>query len=96
MLTYVVLMNFTHQGMTTVKDSPKRAQAAKAMIEKLGATMKTFWTQGQYDVVSILEAPDEATARSVTLAIARQGNVRTQTLRAFTLEEMTAAVDKLD
>lgn len=96
MLTYVVLMNFTHQGITTVKDSPKRAQAAKAMLEKLGVTMKTYWTQGQYDVVSILEAPDEATARTAMLSVARQGNVRTQTLRAFTLDEMTKAVDALD
>ncbi len=96
MLTYVVLMNFTHQGITTVKDSPKRAQAAKAKMEKLGVTIKMLWTQGQYDLVSILEAPDEATARAVTLAIASQGNVRTQTLRAFTLDEMTATVDKLE
>ena len=96
MLTYVVLMNFTHQGMTTVKDSPKRAQAAKAKMEKLGVTIKMLWTQGQYDLVSILEAPDEATARTVTLAIASQGNVRLQTMRAFTSDEMTATVDKLE
>ena len=75
---------------------PEASSSSEGQDEKLGATIKMLWTQGQYDLVSILEAPDEATARAVTLAIASQGNVRTQTLRAFTLDEMTATVDKLE
>jgi uncharacterized protein with GYD domain len=59
MATYIVLANFTEEGIRKIKDSPKRADAFKDMAKKVGATVKElFWTLGQYDVVAIVEAPD--------------------------------------
>ena len=63
MVTYVVLSKFTDQGIRNVKESPKRAEAFKQMAKTLGVTVKEiFWTQGRYDIVTIVEAPDEASA----------------------------------
>jgi uncharacterized protein with GYD domain len=64
MATYILLMNFTDQGIRKIKDSPKRADAFKDMAKKCGATVKdVFWTLGEYDVVSIVEAPDDISMR---------------------------------
>jgi uncharacterized protein with GYD domain len=96
MATYVTLMNFTKQGLGSVKDTVKRAEAAKKAAREAGATIKeALWTQGQYDIVLISEAPDDATATALLLTIAKQGNVRTQTLRAFTAAEMQGILDKV-
>src|SRR5262249_37752661 len=66
MATYVVLVNFTDQGVRNAKDSPKRADAFKDMAKKCGATVKDiYWTQGQYDAVTILESPDDMTATAL-------------------------------
>ena len=63
MVTYVVLGNFTDQGIRAAKDSPKRAEAFKKRAETFGITVKElFWTQGRYDVVTVLDAPDESSA----------------------------------
>jgi uncharacterized protein with GYD domain len=60
MPTYIMLLNFTDQGIRNIKDSPKRADAFKNTAKKAGATVKeVFWTLGQYDVVTIVEAPDD-------------------------------------
>jgi uncharacterized protein with GYD domain len=96
MATYVVLASFTDQGIRNVKDSPKRADAFKEMAKTFGVTVKELvWTQGQYDVVTILEAPDEVAAMALSLSLGALGNVRTQTLRAFSAADMKAAVDKM-
>jgi len=93
MVTYVVLGNFTDQGIRAAKDSPKRAEAFKKMAETFGITVKElFWTQGRYDIVTILDAPDESSFMSLTLSLAALGNVRTESLRAFSAAEMTKAV----
>jgi uncharacterized protein with GYD domain len=84
MPTYVMLASFTEQGIRNIKDSPKRADAFKNTAKKAGATVKeVFWTLGQYDVVAIVEAPDDVTMTALGLATGKLGNVRTQTLRAF-------------
>jgi uncharacterized protein with GYD domain len=84
MATYIVLGNFTDQGLRNVKDTTKRAQAVTEMAKKLGATLKeVYWTLGQYDLVIVMEAPDEATVATLGLSIGALGNVRGQTLRAF-------------
>ena len=89
MATYIMLGNFTDQGVRNVKDSPKRADALRAMAAKLGITVKeVYWTLGQYDIATILEAPDEASVTSLGLSIGALGNVRTQTLRAFSADEL--------
>ncbi|MDA9399431.1 GYD domain-containing protein [Bradyrhizobium sp. CCBAU 45389] len=96
MVTYVVLSNFTDQGVRNVKDSPKRADAFKEMAKTFGVTVKEIvWTQGRYDVVTVLEAPDEAAAMSLSLSLGALGNVRTETLRAFSAADMTKIVGKM-
>ena len=96
MTTYIALGNFTEQGMRTIKDTTKRAAANEKALKKMGVTMKAlYWTMGQYDLVSIVEAPDDVSMSAVSLAIGAAGNVRGQTLRAYTREEMEAIVKKL-
>src|SRR5438093_12654414 len=89
MPTYIVLGNFTDQGVRNVKETTKRAEAMRAAAKKLKITVKeTYWTLGAYDVATIVEAPDEATVTAFGLGIGALGNVRTQTLRAFSAEEI--------
>jgi len=96
MLTYVLLAKFTEQGARNAKNSPKRADAFKGMAKTFGVTVKDIvWTQGRYDIVSIVEAPDEASVMSLELSLCALGNVRTETLRAFSAAEMTKIVDNM-
>src|SRR5712675_2958538 len=96
MVTYVVLSKFTDQGIRNAKESPKRADAFKQMAKTFGVTVKEiFWTQGRYDVVTILEAPDESSAMSLNLSLGALGNVRTEALRAFSAADMTTIVGKM-
>jgi uncharacterized protein with GYD domain len=96
MVTQISLMNFTDQGIRGVKDSAKRASAAAEAAKKFGVTMREiFWTQGAYDIVCILEGPDEQSISAFGLAVAAQGNVRSQSLRAFTKDEMGQILSKL-
>ena len=96
MPTYVALTNFTHQGIMNVKDTTKRADAFKSAAKKAGCTVKEiYWTQGQYDNVMIMDAPDDASATAVLMSLGKLGNVRTQTLRAFTAAELAPILDKV-
>ena len=96
MATYVVLVNFTDQGVRNVKDSPKRADAFKEMAKKCGATVKDlYWTQGQYDAVTIVDAPDDTTATALAFSVGALGNIRTETLRAFSAADMKGIIDKM-
>lgn len=89
MATFIGLIHFTDQGIRNVKESPDRADAFKALAEKSGVTVKgIYWTVGHYDLVTILEAPDDESATAVLLGVGSLGNVRTETLRAFSGEEM--------
>jgi uncharacterized protein with GYD domain len=81
---YVMLANWTDQGARQVKDSPKRLDAArKALIEMGGEFRSVYMTMGDYDLVAIYEAPDDAVAARFTLLLAQMGSVRTRTLKAF-------------
>lgn len=84
MATYISLVNYTQQGIQNIKDSPKRLDAVKKMLTDMGGELKDFYlTMGQYDIVTVIEAPsDEVVARFV-LALGSRGNVRTTTLKAF-------------
>jgi uncharacterized protein with GYD domain len=96
MPSYIVLGTFTDQGIRNVKDSPKRAEAVGKLAKAAGATIKeTYYTLGQYDFVSIIEAPDDIAMTGLGLSIGRLGNVRTQTLRAFPPAEMKAILGKV-
>jgi uncharacterized protein with GYD domain len=96
MVTYVVLAKFTDQGIRNAKDSPKRAEAFRQLAKTFGATVKDiFWTQGRYDIVTIAESPDESSAISLSLSLGGLGNVRTESLRAFSAADMTTIVGKM-
>jgi uncharacterized protein with GYD domain len=96
MPTYVTLTNFTHQGIQNVKDTTKRADAFKSAAKKAGCTVKEiYWTQGQYDSVLIMDAPDDASATAAMMSLGKLGYVRTQTLRAFTAAELAPILDKV-
>lgn len=89
MATYIVLGHFTDQGIRNVKETTRRAEAFKTIAEKAGATVKeVYWTLGQFDVASIVDAPDDASVNTLLLSVGALGNIRTQTLRAFSADEM--------
>ena len=91
MAKYIVLTDFTDQGVRTVTESVKRAKSSQSTFEKFGCKKTAqFWTLGQHDLVTLLEAPDDETAMKAVLAVGKLGNVRTITMRAFTADEMEA------
>lgn len=95
MATFVTLANFTDQGARSIKDSPQRFEAFKAMAEEAGLVVKgAYWTMGAHDIVLITEGTEEA-QMVASMKGAALGNVRTQTLRAFTAAEMKKLVSKL-
>lgn len=96
MATYIVLSHFTDQGVRNVKDTTKRAEAAREMARRFGVEMKDiYWTLGSYDLVVLCEAPDDASMTALGLALGQLGNVRTQTLRAFNRDEMNKILAKV-
>ena len=96
MATYIMLANFTDQGIRNVKDLVKRAEAFKELAKGAGVTVKDlYWALGQYDIVAIADAPDEVTMTALGLTLGKSGNVRTQTLRAFSADDMTKILAKV-
>ena len=96
MATYITLSTFTEQGIKSVKDTVKRADAVKEAAGKFGVTLQSIhWTQGQYDIIGVWEAKDELSIAAMGLAIAQAGNISTQTLRAFSRDDMTAILAKV-
>lgn len=95
MPTYIALLNWTDQGIRGYKDTAKRAEAFAAATQNLGASLlNIYWTVGPYDVVAVVEAPDDETASAALLQLGGAGNVRTTTLRAFGREEMDGIIAK--
>jgi len=91
MTTYIVLANFTDQGIRNIKDTTKRADAFKKLAKSMGVTVKEiYWTLGAHDIVTVIEAPEDAAVTALGLALGKSGNVRTQTLRAFSHADMDA------
>lgn len=96
MVTYIGLMKFTDKGIASVKDTTKRAAAAREVAGRFGVTMREiYWTLGEYDLACVLDGQDEASVTAFTLAIASQGNVKSQLLRAFTAAETDKILAKL-
>lgn len=96
MITYIGLMSFTDKGIASIKDSTKRAAAAKEAAAKFGVNMRDiYWTMGECDMVAVLEADSEQALAAFNLAVAAQGNVRARSLRAFNAKEMDAVLAKL-
>lgn len=95
MATYVNLMKFTDQGIRNFKDTVARAENYGAAIKKAGGRLvQEVWTTGEYDLIILLEAPDDETAASLALQLSTLGNVRTKTLRGFTGGEMKGIISK--
>jgi uncharacterized protein with GYD domain len=96
MAMYVSLLQFTEQGIRNIKDTTKRAAAATAEAEKMGMKVRdAFWTLGRYDLVLLLEAPDDQSVTAFSLKLGALGNVKTQTMRAFRSEEMEDILAKI-
>jgi uncharacterized protein with GYD domain len=96
MATYIVLGQFTDQGVRNVKETTKRAKSFQAMAQKLGVTVKAiYWTLGPYDVVTVADAPDDESVTALLLSAGALGNLRTQSLRAFSAEEMGRILGKM-
>lgn len=88
MPTYVTLIRYTQQGVERIKESPARLDAAKKAFQAMGGKLKEFYlVNGRYDIVIVSEASDDETATKIALATASLGNVRTETMRAYTEAE---------
>jgi uncharacterized protein with GYD domain len=96
MPTYVTLIHYTDQGVKTFKDLPQRLDETRRAGEAVGARLIGFYlTMGQYDAIAITEAPDDAAVARLALAAGARGNVKTETLRAFTEDEAMAIAASL-
>jgi len=102
MPTYISLLHFTQDGVKNIKDSPARLDEAKKAFQAMGAEMKAWYlTLGEYDAVAIAEAPDDETGTNdetgtkLLLMIGSQGNIRTETFRAFTEDEYRKMISEL-
>jgi len=84
MATYISLCNWTDRGAQQVKDSPRRFEAAKKLLRDMGGDIKQFYlTMGDFDLVAVAEAPDDAVMARFLMQLGMLGNVRTHTLKAF-------------
>lgn len=93
---YISLLKFTQKGIADIKGSPGRVNQAKALAQKMGIKWVGFWTTlGEYDAVAIVDAPNDQVAATYVLAIVSQGNVTTQSMRAFSEEEWAQVTSKL-
>jgi uncharacterized protein with GYD domain len=96
MPTYIVLGNFTDQGIRSIRDSLKREDAFRKQCEKVGAQVKDVYrTMGRYDLAAVVNAPDDVTMNSLLYSTGALGNIRTETLRALTRNETEDAIAKM-
>ena len=96
MATYIVLINYTDQGIRNIKDSPRRADAARQALSDMGGEMKELYmTMGGYDLVVVAEAPSDDVMAKFALTVGSQGNVRTTTLKAFSEAEYRGIIQSL-
>jgi uncharacterized protein with GYD domain len=92
---YIILISWTDQGVRNVKETAKRAEAARKAAEKLGGELELYYTLGEYDMVGIGEAPSDEAEMQLLLQVGALGNVRTKTLKAWTESEAAKVVAKL-
>ena len=96
MAKYIALCNWTDQGIRNAKDTVQRVEQARQSFQQAGVQIDTvYWTVGDHDLVAVLDAPDDATVTVALLRLGAAGNVRTETLRAFTAQEMQSILSKL-
>jgi len=92
---YIMMINWTDQGIRSVKETAKRAEAARKAAEKLGGKLELYYTLGEYDIVAIADAPSDEAQLQLLMQIGALGNVRTKTLKAWTESEAAKIVSKL-
>jgi uncharacterized protein with GYD domain len=93
--TYVSLINWTDQGIKNFRESPQRAEDFTRLVERSGGRVRELlWTVGSYDIVSIVEFPDDEAGVAALLQVGSLGNVRSNTLRAFNAGEMSGIVGR--
>jgi uncharacterized protein with GYD domain len=93
MATFVMLTNLTAEGVQTLKSNPNRVQEVHKEVEQLGVTVKEQWaTLGQYDFITIVEAPDEKTMAKVSVELGSRGTMSSQTLPAIPIEELASVL----
>ena len=96
MSTYIILINWTDQGIRTVKESPQRLATAKKVIEAAGGKMTGFYlTMGRYDMIAIAEAPNDESVATIMLGLGSGGGIRTETIKAFTEEQYRDIIAKV-
>lgn len=96
MPTYVMLASWTEQGAQKIKDSPKRVDGARALLQDMGGKFNhIYMTMGDYDMIVVYEAPDDAVAARFTLMLERMGSVRTRTMKAFPEAAFRAIINSL-
>ena len=95
MARYVVLLDWTQQGVANFKATVDRYEAAQGQFQEMGVSFQDiYWTLGEHDIVGVVEAPDDQTLAAALLQLGSQGNVRTQTMRAFSQDEMREVIGK--
>jgi len=93
---FVVLFDWTEQGVRNFKDTVDRYEGARGQLEGLGIQFADiYWTLGSHDIVAIADAPDDESLAAGLLAVAGAGNVRTTTLRAFSADEMRGVLGRV-
>jgi uncharacterized protein with GYD domain len=96
MPTYIALLKWTQQGVSKVGSSAKRLDAGRKAFKKAGIEMKdVYLTMGRYDLVCVIEAPDDETYAKAILGLGSQGNVSTETLKAFSEDQYRAIISSL-
>ncbi len=96
MITYIGLLSFTDKGIQGIKDTTKRAVAAREVAKKFGVNIREMlWTMGKYDLVCVLEAEDEQALAAFNVATAMQGNLRSHSMRAYSASDMDKVLAKL-
>lgn len=96
MPTYIALMKWTSQGISRVKDSPNRLDAGREAFKKMGVEIKdTYLTMGRYDLVCMIDAPDDETLAQAMLSLGSQGNLTTETLKAFNEDQYRRIIGSL-
>jgi uncharacterized protein with GYD domain len=96
MPTYVSLINWTDQGIKNFRDTVRRAEDFRGLVQRNGGQVRQIvWTLGEYDVVGVVDFPDDETATVTLLQLGALGNVRTKTMKAFDAEQMTAIIQRI-
>jgi len=95
MARYVVLINWTEKGVASFQETVDRYESSQDQFQEFGVSFEdVYWTLGEHDIVSVVEASDDESLAAALLRLGSQGNVRTQTMRAFTRDEMRGVIDK--